>query len=83
MRVGTSSKYDAQNSVLNTAYGALADLRRELADSKAAVAERTELLRQEMSILSRSADRAFTEDADRRLAGVSDRQGVGGAKQSS
>ncbi len=44
MRVGTSSRYDAQNSVLNTAYGALADLRRELADSKAAVAERTELL---------------------------------------
>ncbi|MBK9137683.1 MAG: DEAD/DEAH box helicase [Verrucomicrobia bacterium] len=44
MRVGTSSKYDAQNSVLNTAYGALADLRRELSDSKAAVAERRELL---------------------------------------
>ncbi|MFO1499978.1 MAG: DEAD/DEAH box helicase [Verrucomicrobiota bacterium] len=40
----TATKYDAHHTVLNKTYGALADLRRELADSKAAVAERTELL---------------------------------------
>ena len=39
-----TNKYDAHHSVLQNAYGAFADLRRELADSKAAVAERTELL---------------------------------------
>jgi hypothetical protein len=39
------SKYDAQNTVLSKTYGALADLRRELADSKTAVAGREELLR--------------------------------------
>jgi len=41
---GSTTKYDAHHSVLARAYGAQADLRRELADSKAAVAERTELL---------------------------------------
>ncbi len=40
-----ASKYDAQNTVLSKTYGALADLRRELSDSKAAVSEREELLR--------------------------------------
>lgn len=40
----TTTKYDAHHTVLDKTYGALADLRRELADSKAAVAERTELL---------------------------------------
>src|SRR5947209_3791232 len=40
----TSTKYDAHHSVLSHTYGALADLRRELADSKAAVTERAELL---------------------------------------
>src|SRR5436190_13055454 len=38
------SKYDAHNTVLSKTYGALADLRRELSDSKADVAEREELL---------------------------------------
>ncbi|HZR19442.1 MAG TPA: ATP-dependent helicase, partial [Verrucomicrobiae bacterium] len=38
------SKYDAHNSVLSKTYGVLADLRRELSDSKAAVSEREELL---------------------------------------
>lgn len=42
-RAGTA-KYDAHHKVLSQTYGALADLRRELADSKAAVAERTEIL---------------------------------------
>jgi hypothetical protein len=45
LRSAQASKYDAQNTVLSKTYGALADLRRELADSKAAVAEREELLR--------------------------------------
>jgi thymidine kinase len=44
-RAGQASKYDANNTVLSKTYGALADLRRELSDSKAAVAEREELLR--------------------------------------
>jgi hypothetical protein len=43
-RSATTTKYDAHHTVLDKTYGALADLRRELADSKAAVAERTELL---------------------------------------
>src|SRR5215475_14979379 len=44
-RAAQASKYDAHNTVLSKTYGALADLRRELADSKAAVGEREELLR--------------------------------------
>src|SRR5512146_662691 len=40
-----ASKYDARDVVLSKTYGALADLRRELSDSKAAVAEREDLLR--------------------------------------
>src|SRR5205814_10587695 len=40
----TTPKYDANNIVLDKTYGAFADLRRELADSKTAVAERTERL---------------------------------------
>lgn len=43
-RHAATTKYDAHHTVLDKTYGALADLRRELADSKAAVAERTELL---------------------------------------
>src|SRR5580658_11092124 len=41
---GNTTKYDAHHNVLAKAYGAQADLRRELADSKTAVAERTEIL---------------------------------------
>jgi len=41
---GNTTKYDAHHLVLDKAYGAQADLRRELADSKSAIAERTELL---------------------------------------
>src|SRR5437870_6917201 len=44
-RVSSSTKYDAHHNVLSKTYGALADLRRELADSKTAVAEREELLK--------------------------------------
>ena len=43
---GTStSKYDAHHKVLSQTYGAFADLRRELSDSKTAVAGREEILR--------------------------------------
>src|SRR5882762_309259 len=44
-RSAQASKYDAHHTVLSRTYGALADLRRELSDSKAAVNEREELLR--------------------------------------
>ena len=40
--------------------------------------ERAKLLRQELNILRRSAQRFFTEPEDRALADVSDLQGVGG-----
>src|ERR1700729_2859547 len=46
LRAPATTKYDAHHTVLSKTYGALADLRRELADSKAAVANRTELLTQ-------------------------------------
>jgi superfamily II DNA or RNA helicase len=41
---GSTTRYDAHHTVLAKTYGAQADLRRELSDSKAAIAERTELL---------------------------------------
>jgi hypothetical protein len=44
-RSAQSSKYDAHHTVLSKTYGALADLRRELSDSKTDVTERQELLR--------------------------------------
>jgi hypothetical protein len=44
LRSVSVTKYDAHHTVLDRTYGALADLRRELSDSKAAVAERTEIL---------------------------------------
>jgi superfamily II DNA or RNA helicase len=40
----STAKYDAHHTVLSKTYGALADLRRELTDSKAQVSERAELL---------------------------------------
>jgi len=44
-RFVSTTKYDAHHTVLSKTYGALADLRRELADSKTRVAEREEILR--------------------------------------
>src|SRR6266487_998933 len=44
-RGGGTTKYDAHHKVLSQTYGALADLRRELSDTKSAVGEREELLR--------------------------------------
>src|SRR5262245_30246676 len=43
-RLAGATKYDAHHTVLSKTYGALADLRRELADSKTRVAQRTEIL---------------------------------------
>lgn len=43
-RSTNTTRYDAHHTVLAKTYGNLADLRRELSDSKAAVAERTEIL---------------------------------------
>src|SRR5438094_904620 len=44
-RLAQASRYDAHHTVLSKTYGAFADLRRALADSKSAVAQREELLR--------------------------------------
>jgi superfamily II DNA or RNA helicase len=44
-RTNGNTKYDANNKVLTQTYGLMADLRRELSDSKAAVGERQEMLR--------------------------------------
>jgi len=41
-----NTKYDANNIVLDKTYGAWADLRRELSDSKTDLADRKELLEQ-------------------------------------
>jgi uncharacterized membrane protein len=45
--------------------------------------ERTALLRQELVLLHRSAERFFTEPEDRMLAEISDSQGVGGRQRRS
>lgn len=44
LRTQITTKYDANNLVLEKTYGAFADLRRELADTKAVVSGRTEIL---------------------------------------
>ncbi|MDB6064705.1 MAG: Non-specific serine/threonine protein kinase [Pedosphaera sp.] len=46
LRSPNTTKYDAHHTVLSKTYGALADLRRELADSRSAVTHRTEILTQ-------------------------------------
>src|SRR6267378_2364096 len=45
-RFPNTTKYDAHHTVLSKTYGALADLRRELSDSRAAVSHRTDILGQ-------------------------------------
>ena len=42
---GSASKYDAHHKVLSQTYGAFADLRRELSDSKTTVNEREDMLK--------------------------------------
>lgn len=44
-RSAGATRYDAHHTVLDKTYGAMADLRRELSDSKVAIAERTEILK--------------------------------------
>ena len=44
-RTAGTTKYDAHHKVLSQTYGAFADLRRELSDSKATVDEREDILR--------------------------------------
>ena len=44
-RTAGTTKYDAHHTVLSQTYGALADLRRELSDSKETVTEREDMLR--------------------------------------
>jgi uncharacterized membrane protein len=44
-------------------------------------APRTAILRQELSVLKRSAERCFPEPEDRALADISDAQGVGGTRE--
>jgi len=46
LRAPATTKYDAHHRVLSKTYGALADLRRELSDSREAVAQRGEILSQ-------------------------------------
>src|SRR5579871_5350210 len=46
LRSPGTTKYDAHHTVLSKTYGALADLRRELSDSREAVAQRAEILAQ-------------------------------------
>ena len=50
-RAAGPTKYDAHHKVLSQTYGDLADLRRELADSKDAVAEREEMRRAHARVL--------------------------------
>lgn len=61
------SKYDAHHSVLSQAYGALADLRRELSDTPALVAERRELLQQFASCVDAQRAWLLLEDYFERL----------------
>src|SRR5437773_9730524 len=44
-RLASTAKYDAHQAVVSKTYGALADLRRELADPKSRVNEREQILR--------------------------------------
>src|SRR5437016_3025743 len=46
LRTPATTRYDAHHTVLSKTYGAQADLRRELADSRAAVSQRTDILNQ-------------------------------------
>src|ERR1051325_164859 len=66
-RVVPPSKYDANNTVLDKTYGAFADLRRELNDSKNAVAERAELLNHFSNCTDPQRAWLFLEDYFERL----------------
>ncbi|MBX3746059.1 MAG: DEAD/DEAH box helicase [Verrucomicrobiae bacterium] len=63
-----AARYDAHHNVLGRAYGALADLRRELSDSKSAVAERTEILNQFAACADRQRAWLLLEDYFEKLS---------------
>ena len=63
-----SPKYDADNTVLSKTYGALADLRRELADTKARLAERESLLSQFATCLDSQRAWLLLEDYFEKLS---------------
>src|SRR4051794_36053178 len=67
-RFAGTAKYDANHTVLSKTYGALADLRRELADSKSNVAEREELLRQFSTCMDSQRAWLLLEDYFEKLA---------------
>ena len=67
-RSAHSSKYDAHHTVLSKTYGALAELRRELADSKTDVAEREDLLRSFSSCGDSQRAWLFLEDYFEKLS---------------
>jgi len=67
-RSAQSSKYDAHHRVLSKTYGALAELRRELADSKTDVAEREDLLRSFSSCGDSQRAWLFLEDYFEKLS---------------
>lgn len=64
---GTTTKYDAHHKVISQTYGAFADLRRELSDSKSAVAERSDLLRMFSECADSQRAWLFLEDYFERL----------------
>src|SRR3981081_3051243 len=67
-RSSQASKYDAHHTVLSKTYGVLADLRRELSDSKASVGEREELLRSFASCADSQRAWLLLEDYFEKLA---------------
>src|SRR5262249_34316146 len=67
-RFASTAKYDAHHTVLSKTYGVLADLRRELSDSKARVNEREELLRLFASCLDSQRAWLLLEDYFEKLS---------------
>jgi len=65
---GSTSKYDANNKVLSQTYGAFADLRRELSDSKNTVCEREDILRSFATCPDSQRSWLLLEDYFERLA---------------
>src|SRR5438105_15021713 len=64
----SGTRYDAHHIVLDKTYGAQADLRRQLADSKAAVTERSDLLAQFASCLDSQRAWLILEDYFEKLS---------------
>src|SRR6185436_19571306 len=67
-RLTSTTKYDAHQAVLSKTYGAQADLRRELADSRSRVAEREDLLKLFSSCADSQRSWLLLEDYFEKLA---------------